>query len=244
LVVSFDRVVEIYDETRGFPVFVMGKIIKTLMAELEGYVSILDVGVGTARFSKPLQDHGYYVVGIDVSLGMLRRAVERGMRNLLVSSVCGLPFTDDSFDVTISVGLLHLIREWRLALRGISRVTRQLLVSVVRRGESPASEGYRDLLVKHGWKLPQLGIAERELGAIVEPVKSIDVTTYEVGVGKILDFLERKAYSYQWDVPEETHRRVMQQLKTMPFPERYPVKVEVLMWDIKNIRDFVQSRKD
>lgn len=140
MVVSFDRVVEIYDETRGFPVFVMGKIIKTLMAELEGYVSILDVGVGTARFSKPLQDHGYYVVGIDVSLGMLRKAVERGMRNLLVSSVCSLPFKDDSFDVTISVGLLHLIKEWRLALQEISRVTRQLLVSVVRRGESPASE--------------------------------------------------------------------------------------------------------
>ncbi|MDH5374859.1 MAG: class I SAM-dependent methyltransferase [Candidatus Bathyarchaeota archaeon] len=79
MVVSFDRVAEIYDETRGFPVFVMEKIVETLMDELEGYVNILDVGVGTARFSKPLQNRGYYVVGIDVSLKMLRKAFERGM---------------------------------------------------------------------------------------------------------------------------------------------------------------------
>ena len=91
MVVSFDRTAEIYDETQGFPVFVMDKIVKTLMDELEGYVSILDVGVGTGRFSKPLQDHGYYVVGMDVSSEMLRKAVEKGMRNLLIGGVCSLP---------------------------------------------------------------------------------------------------------------------------------------------------------
>jgi ubiquinone/menaquinone biosynthesis C-methylase UbiE len=114
LTVSFDRIAEIYDETRGFPVFVMDKIIKTLRDELEGHVSILDVGVGTARFSKPLQANGHYVVGVDVSSRMLRKAAERGMRNLLIGSVCSLPFGDNSFDVTVSVGLLHLVKEWRL----------------------------------------------------------------------------------------------------------------------------------
>lgn len=54
MIVSFDRVAEIYDETRRYPVFVMDRIIETLRNELEGYVRILDVGVGTARFSKPL----------------------------------------------------------------------------------------------------------------------------------------------------------------------------------------------
>jgi len=59
-----------------------------------------------------------------------------------------------------------------------------------------------------------------------------------------LAFLDRKAYSYQWDVPEETHRRVMQQLRTRSFPEAYSVKVEVLVWVIENIHDFVQLPKD
>jgi ubiquinone/menaquinone biosynthesis C-methylase UbiE len=147
LSVSFDRVAEIYDETRGFPVFVMDKIIKTLKTQLEGYVSILDVGVGTARFSKPLQNLGYHVVGVDVSSGMLGKAVERGMRNLLIGSVCNLPFRDDYFDVTISAGLLHLVKEWKVALREISRVTRKFLVSVIRRRKNPANEKYRICLL-------------------------------------------------------------------------------------------------
>jgi len=242
--VSFDRVAEIYDETRGFPVFVMDKIIKTLRDELEGYTSILDVGVGTARFSKPLQAQGHYVVGVDVSSKMLRKAVERGMRNLLMGSVCSLPFRDDSFDVTISVGLLHLVKEWKVALREISRVTRKLLVSVIRRRKNLPSEEYTDLLVKYGWKLPQRGIAEREFGAIVKPAKSVDIANYEVSVSKSLAFLERKAHSYQWNVPEEVHIRIMQQLRARSFPDVYPVKVEVLVWDIKSICDFVQLPKD
>lgn len=244
MVVSFDRVAEIYDETRGFPVFVMDKIIKTLMGELERYVSILDVGVGTARFSKPLQNQGHYVVGIDVSLKILRKAVERRMRSLLMGNVCSLPFRNDSFDVTISVGLLHLVKEWKAALREVSRVTRKQLVSVIHRGRTPAREEYVDLLVKYGWKLPQLGIAERELATLVKPVKSINVATYEASAGESLAFLKHTAYSYQWDVPEETHRRVMQQLKTRSFPEVYSVKVEVLVWNIGSICDLVHWRRD
>jgi len=191
-----------------------------------------------------LQAQGHYVVGVDVSSKMLRKAVERGMRNLLMGSVCSLPLRNDSFDVTISVGLLHLVKEWKVALREISRVTRKLLVSVIRRRKNLPSEEYRDLLVKYGWKLPQRGIAERGFGAMVKPTKSINVTTYETSVSESLAFLERKAYSYQWDVPEEVHIRIMQQLRARSFLDAYPVKVEVLVWDIKSICDFVQMPKD
>jgi len=122
----------------------------------------------------------------------------------------------------------------------ISRVTKHLLVSVTHKGKSPASEEYRNLLTTYGWKFTQLGIAERELAGIVKPVKSIDVTTHEVSVGQTLAFLEQKAYSFQWDIPEETHGRVMRQLKTRSFPEAYSEKVEVLVWDVENICDFAQ----
>jgi len=244
MVVSFDRAAEIYDETRGLPIPIMDKVVETLIEELEDYASILDVGVGTGRFSKPLQDYGYYVVGIDVSLKMLKKAFGKGTRNLLTGSVCSLPFRSDSFDVTISVGLLHLVKEWKGALREISRVTRELLISVVRRGKSPASEEYRNLLIKWGWKYPHLGIAERDLETLLKPIKSINVATHEVDVRRSLAFLEQKAYSHQWNIPDETHERVMQQLKTRSFPKVYSEKVEVLVWDAKDICDFVKSCKD
>jgi len=72
--VSLDRVAEDFDRTRGLPQHVMNKIFKTLIEELRGRRRILDVGVGTGRFSKPLQDAGFEIVGIDVSKKMLRRA--------------------------------------------------------------------------------------------------------------------------------------------------------------------------
>jgi len=65
--ISLDRVAEVFDRTRGFPQHVMNKILKTLKEELEGYRRILDVGVGTGRFSRSLQDAGFEVVGVDVS---------------------------------------------------------------------------------------------------------------------------------------------------------------------------------
>jgi len=244
LTVSFDRVAEIYDKTRGFPDFVMDKIIRTLLNDLEDHVSILDVGVGTARFSKPLQNLGHFVVGVDVSSKMLTKAVERGTRNLTMGSVCSLPFRDNSFDATISAGLLHLVKEWKLALLEISRVTRKLLVSIIHRRRTPARKEYVDLLIKYGWKLPQLGIAERDLRVLVKPDKLIDVISYEASVGESLDFLEHKAYSFQWNIPEEMHRRVMQQLRATSFSDVYPVKIEVLVWNIKSVCDFVQFGKD
>jgi len=244
LTVSFNRVAEIYDKTRGFPDFVMDKVVRTLLNELEDHVSILDVGVGTARFSKPLQNLEHFVVGVDVSSKMLTKAVERGTRNLIMGNVCNLPFRNNSFDATISAGLLHLVKEWKFALLEISRVTRKLLVSIIHRRRSPVRKEYVDLLIKCGWKLPQLGIAERDLGVLVKPDKLIDVVSYEASVGESLNFLEHKAYSFQWDIPEEMHRRVMEQLRARSFSDVYPVKVEVLVWDMKSVRDFVQFRKD
>jgi len=95
----------------------MNKILKTLKEELEGYERILDVGVGTGRFSKPLQDAGFEVVGVDISKKMLGKACERGTEDLIVSDASSLPFQDSIFDASISIGTLHLIAEWKSALR-------------------------------------------------------------------------------------------------------------------------------
>ena len=235
---SFDRLAEIYEETREFPVFVMNRIVEKLVCELKGYGKVLEVGAGTGRYLKPLQDSGFEVVGIDVSLKMLKKATERGMRNTLRGSVCNLPFMDNSFDVTISAGTLHLIREWRIALQEMARVTTVSFVSVVHRGRSPLGEAYKKLLIKYGCKLPQLGIAERELGDMVKPTKCVDVVTYKADAEKRLAHLDQKAYSYQWHIPERIHRRIMRKLKTTPFPKAYCLKIEILVWDIKEIERY------
>jgi ubiquinone/menaquinone biosynthesis C-methylase UbiE len=52
-------VAEIYDRTRSLPNDVMEKLVRTLTRALSSCKSVLDIGVGTGRFAKPLQDAGF-----------------------------------------------------------------------------------------------------------------------------------------------------------------------------------------
>ncbi|HUV97904.1 MAG TPA: class I SAM-dependent methyltransferase, partial [Candidatus Paceibacterota bacterium] len=143
--ISFDCAAQIYDKTRGPPERVMDKLVKSLIAELRSYGTILDAGVGTGRFAKPLQDNDFELVGADISAGMLRKAVERGVDSLLRSDVCFLPFKAGSFDATVCVHLLHLVSEWKMALREICRVTRKALVTTVYANKNPIQQAYKSL---------------------------------------------------------------------------------------------------
>jgi ubiquinone/menaquinone biosynthesis C-methylase UbiE len=100
--ISFDRVAEIFDRTRGPPKQVMEQLVKTLVNELRDYGTILDAGVGTGRFAKPLQDNGFEVFGIDRAKKMMSKAVEKGVDNLLQADACLIPFRNESFDATVA----------------------------------------------------------------------------------------------------------------------------------------------
>ena len=144
--VSFDRVADIYDKTRGLPPHVMKKAIAALTNELKGHKTILDAGAGTGRYAKPLQNKGFELVGVDVSEKMLKKANQKGVKGLILTDVCHLPFRDLSFDVTICNSVLHLIEDWRTALKEITRVTRHVLVSTVYSSPNPIHQAYDELL--------------------------------------------------------------------------------------------------
>jgi ubiquinone/menaquinone biosynthesis C-methylase UbiE len=90
---------------------------------------ILDVCTGTGRQAFAFGRKGFDVIGIDLSEGMLRKAVrEKGYENVrfVISNAEELPFKDDHFDVTcISFGLHempNLIR--KKVLQEMDRVTK------------------------------------------------------------------------------------------------------------------------
>jgi len=144
--ISFDRAAEIYDRTRGFPNHAMKQLIRTLTDELSGHKTILDAGVGTGRFAKPLQDSGFKVVGIDIAKTMIGKAEEKGVSDLFLSDACFIPFRSNSFDATVCIHLLHLISEWKTALQEICRVTRNVMVSLIYVYKNPMWEAYDRLL--------------------------------------------------------------------------------------------------
>ena len=87
--------------------------------------SLLDVGCGSGAATLAVQGlvgaHGF-VVGLDISLPMLRRAALGGAAHLVAGIVPGLPFHDGCFDaVTASLVLSHVER-YEAALRDMVRV--------------------------------------------------------------------------------------------------------------------------
>ena len=75
--ISFDRVAEIFDKTRGPPKHILKQLAETLANELRDYRSVLDAGVEAGRFAEPLQDNVLKVSGIDMAKKMMRKAQQK-----------------------------------------------------------------------------------------------------------------------------------------------------------------------
>jgi ubiquinone/menaquinone biosynthesis C-methylase UbiE len=71
---------------------------------------ILDVGCGTAAYTRPLARRTKAtVVGVDISPAVLRYALERASGNLAFAAadVSGLPFSSNCFDAVVGNAVLH-----------------------------------------------------------------------------------------------------------------------------------------
>ncbi len=83
----------------------------------------LEVGCGTGLILRRVAPLARRAVGIDISPGMLEKAVERGLE-AIEGSVTDLPFEDESFDVVYSFKVLAHVEDIDRALAEMSRVTR------------------------------------------------------------------------------------------------------------------------
>jgi len=87
---------------------------------------VLDIATGTGRFAEMLTKRGGDVVGLDASREML----SKGEADYLVGDALRLPFEDDSFDVTISMRFIHLLKPHQIDdfIKEVMRVTTQKFV--------------------------------------------------------------------------------------------------------------------
>lgn len=218
--ISFDRAVDIYDATRSLPPKVMAEVVRGLSQALRRHDChrILDVGVGTGRFASPLQVLDFQVFGVDVSQEMLRKAMSKSVGNLTRGDARRLPFRDKSFDAVLMNHIMHLIEDWRGALKEVRRVAGTALFSVTSvfpEIDTP-QKAYEERLMKTGWPAIHPGIHERDLVKVMPPSESTFVVTNaeEKNADELLDRLDRRSFSFMWDVPEALHREIMAGLKT------------------------------
>jgi demethylmenaquinone methyltransferase/2-methoxy-6-polyprenyl-1,4-benzoquinol methylase len=104
----------------------------------------LDLAAGTGVSTVELGRSGAYLVGADLSLGMLRAGRRtRPEVPLLAGDALALPFADAAFDaVTISFGLRNTV-DTHAALRELARVTRPGGTLVVCEFSHPTNGAFR-----------------------------------------------------------------------------------------------------
>ena len=67
---------------------------------------------------------------------MLEKAKEKGIGHLVIGDARNLPFLESSFDATLIVHVFHLIEDNRKVMQEAGRVTRKMVMSIVREHES------------------------------------------------------------------------------------------------------------
>lgn len=125
---KFDRTSQFYNLVDWpFERFRYRKIRKQIWEGLSG--KILDAGVGTGC-NIPFYPNNAYVVGIDLSHGMLDKAKKKASTlktttELKKASVYELPFPDESFDFIVATFLCCVVDQPAIAARELKRVCKK-----------------------------------------------------------------------------------------------------------------------
>jgi ubiquinone/menaquinone biosynthesis C-methylase UbiE len=122
----FDRIADAYDDS--LPPHVVDHYLRkrtTFIVEHCPPGSALDVGCGTGALAAQLAAAGYEMVGVDPSEGMLAVLRSRAPGVRAVSGAgTALPFPDDSFDLVLSVAVMHHIAAADEVRRTLSEMVR------------------------------------------------------------------------------------------------------------------------
>jgi demethylmenaquinone methyltransferase/2-methoxy-6-polyprenyl-1,4-benzoquinol methylase len=147
----FDGVARRYDLTNTVLSFGRDRSWRqeTLLAlDLKAGERCLDLGAGTGVSTVELSQSGAFVVGADISIGMLSAGRHRDV-SLLAGDALALPFADDTFDaVTISFALRN-VHDPDAALREMARVTRPGGRLVICEFSHPTNEVFREVYLRY-----------------------------------------------------------------------------------------------
>jgi ubiquinone/menaquinone biosynthesis C-methylase UbiE len=232
--ITFERIAPVYDSTRRMSDEMCLEITREIVEEAGNGEGILvgDLGAGTGRFSIPLMMRGCRVIGVDVSLGMIRvmlskiRSDLRSRLQTVVADVRNLPFRSNVLDVALCFQVLHLIRDWHSVIADLHRTLIEGgLFSV---GESfrtgisaEVNDEYAEISAKHGFERSRVGAQDidevisylRSNGCLVpeEPEKHSWVG--RMTVNSIIQGLADKVYSGTWTVPDDVNIEIIEELR-------------------------------
>ncbi|MDX2561794.1 methyltransferase domain-containing protein [Streptomyces sp. TX20-6-3] len=155
---EFDAIAPGYDASRGGTARAAG-FAEQLAPLLQPGSPVLDIGVGTGIVAAELTARGHAVYGLDLSTGMLARALERLGPRVAVADACRLPVRTASVSQAVSTWLLHTGPDHGMVFDEVARVLRP---------------GGRYLVIPAGGTRPtdDIGVVVGELEDRLDPLRT------------------------------------------------------------------------
>ena len=224
---EFDRLAEVYDETiSSFGMEEVRAIVEVLLEHQ--CQTVLEVGVGTGLVLKPLQDHFFDAIGIDISMPMLLKAKSKGLENLILADAKYLPIRENAFDATILVDVLNCLEDPIAVFDQIEVVTRNRIIAIKRKyeRETEHSEMYDPKFARLRERVqrftsysvnefPKSWQKEDKVMQLFPPLQRFVVSDriIETSAESMISRFERGAFRFTSHIPEPELKKIADELR-------------------------------
>lgn len=246
---SFDGLVELYDETRAFDPSCFDAALTWLVERFppRKFGRLFEPGIGTGRIAVPLAERGYQVTGVDISeemLAFLNERLAQSGRPLPITfqkaDVTAMPFSESAFDMAIAVHLFYFISDWQKAADEILRVVRSegplVLMHTGTGAEIPfLNERYKEWCARLG--CPVRGVGVKSTGQVVDYFTSLGCRVEwirdrwrwisHVRLDKALGYIRSRAYSFTTLASDDVHSLAVERLESELKHQHGSLNVEI-----------------
>lgn len=125
---TYDRIAAHFSKTREYA----WPEVESFLAD-QSAASALDIGCGNGRHTELLADRASAVIGVDLSRGLLREAVERARErefddtaSFVHGDAAALPIADDAIGLAVYVATLHHLPSQDARVRSLDELARVL----------------------------------------------------------------------------------------------------------------------
>ena len=232
--ISFDRIADRYDETRGG--LERGRrIAEAIDPHLGEDTGVLEVGIGTGAVAAALAERGRTVVGVDLSAEMLERAVRRVGPRVVRGDAHALPFPTDRLGAAYVVWVLHLVADPGAVMAECARVLRQggrLVVASGRPRPDPDTSPDITPIVAPLEAVRDARLRSDDADSVQAWASAAGLTLvvraerrehFEHSPLEAAHAIEQRAYSYLWGIDDrmwsDVVMPVVNELRALPDPE-------------------------
>ena len=231
----YDKIAHIYEQTRWLTESVAEEVADFILELVNATpeTSFLEPGVGTGVNVCPFVKRGYSVTGIDVSPEMLEQFTKKFDKipqnlQLINADASQFPFTDQSFDVVLTVHMVHGISNRQMFLDEVVRVLKPKGFYLNAQWITPPARMeferyFRTIAAKY-----EVEQAPKKVKKVIEQINIEDYfhnkgyrSNYVIAkewtvsntVGELLGFFKSRAYGLCWLVSDEIFPHVMSEFE-------------------------------